>query len=82
MLTWLLGTKFGRYVTAAVALVVLIAGAAWRVFAAGRASAAAKQKETSLENLRERATTDDAINQLSDTTRRHHLREWVRDDER
>jgi len=80
--TWFANSRVGRVVAEVFGALCLLALFVWRVFAAGKASAVADQDKASAENLRERAETDDKIAQLSDTERRHHLREWVRDDGR
>lgn len=80
--TWFANSRVGQVCAEVFGALCLLALFVWRVFAAGKASAIAEQDKASAENLRERAKTDDTINQLSDTQRRHHLREWVRDDER
>ena len=79
---WFANSRVGQVVAEVIGAICLLALFVWRVFAAGKASAKADQDKASAENLRERAKTDDTIAQLSDTQRRHHLREWVRDDER
>jgi hypothetical protein len=80
MWLWFVQTKAGRAVAGAFSAVVLVALVLWRVFAAGKRAESQKQTEDSLKNLRERAAVDDTISKLSDTDRRHHLRDWVRDE--
>lgn len=80
MWMWLISSKVGRTVAAVSGAVIAVALVLWRVFAAGKAAEQAKQTEDSLSNLRERAGNDDTISALSDTDRRHHLRQWVRDE--
>lgn len=55
---------------------------AWRLVSAGRKSERARQEAQSLDNLRSRQETDNAVDRLDDDARRKRLSGWVRDDER
>lgn len=78
MWLWFIQSKVGRTVAAVSGAALAVALLLWRVFAAGKAAEKAAQTQDSLNNLRERAEHDEAVNALSDTDRRHHLRDWVR----
>lgn len=74
----LISTEKGRTVLAALAIIAGVLVLLSRVFLAGEAKEAAKQKEQSLKNLRERAKTDDEIRALPIDERKRRLQEWSR----
>jgi len=80
VLSWLIGTTFGRTV-AAVLLALALAGLslAW-AFRKGKSAADLEAATRSLETLRERIATDEEVRTLSPAGRRERLRQWVRDD--
>ena len=80
MWVWLLGTKFGRAVAAGLAIAGAIGLALLKAFMAGKAAEKAKQDRASLENLRNRAKTDDEVKKLDPDKRLERLNRWVSDD--
>lgn len=74
----LITTKAGRAILLALLIVVGVLFVLMRVFAAGRAKEIAKQKEQSLENLRNRVKIDDEVRSLPADERKRRLREWSR----
>lgn len=74
----LITTKLGRTILAALAIIAGVLIVLSRVFLAGAAQEAAKQKEQSLKNLRERAKTDDEIRSLPADERKRRLQQWSR----
>lgn len=76
---WLATTRTGRFVAAAGALAVAIGVALLKAFGAGKQIERAKQDRQSLENLRHRAKVEDAIDTLSQPTRKERLDRWAKD---
>lgn len=74
----LISTERGRTILAALAIVAGSLVVLSRVFMAGAAREAAKQKEQALKNLRERAKTDDEIRKMPIDERKRRLQEWSR----
>lgn len=74
----LITTKAGRIVLGVLAAIAAVLVILARVFAAGAAKEAAKQKEQSLQNLRDRVKTDDAVRSLPTDERKRRLQEWSR----
>jgi hypothetical protein len=63
-----------------VALAILSAGLLlWRVFSAGKASAQADQTRATLDAVRQKVKSDEAIASLPPDERRRRLAQWVRD---
>lgn len=74
----LITTERGRTVLAAIAILAGALVLLSRAFVAGAAKEAAKQKEQSLKNLRERLKTDDEVRGLPADERKRRLQEWSR----
>lgn len=62
--------------------ILAITLAAWRLVSVGRKSERARQEAQSLDNLRSRERTENAVDRLDDDARRKRLSGWVRDEER
>lgn len=79
LLSWMLGSKLGRYVLigglAAAGVGILLL----RVYSAGRQREKARQAEASLLALRERVKVNDEIAKLPADERRRRIERWVRD---
>lgn len=75
-LTWLLGSKTGRYL--AIALLLFAVG--WTLFrlvlARGAAAEQAKQRLATLQAVMEKVKTVEDIRRLTADERRQRLREW------
>lgn len=73
---WLATSKIGQYIMAGLALAAAIGVAVLKVFNAGKAVERSKQDRQSLENLRERAKTNDEIHSLGSDDVRDRLDRW------
>jgi hypothetical protein len=79
ILSWLIGSKVGRYVAlfflAAATVAVIVA----RVYSAGKRDEQLKQTQAALEAVRQRVKSDEAIMRLPASARRKRLLdEWSR----
>ncbi|MGL5166654.1 MAG: hypothetical protein ACRC9K_12280 [Afipia sp.] len=73
---WFATSKTGQYIAAGLALAAAIGVAVLKVFNSGKAAERAKQDRQSLENLRERAATNDEIHSLGPDDVRDRLDRW------
>lgn len=79
VLSWLIGSKVGRYLAlgllAAATLAVIVA----RIYAAGKRDEQLKQTQASLDAVRQKVKSDEAISRMSRADRTKRLRdEWSR----
>lgn len=79
VLAWVVNSKAGRFVAAALGFLTALLLFYLKAFSDGKKNARIEQQNDSIENLKKRAKTDETVDVLSDTTRRHHLRDWVSD---
>lgn len=82
ILAWFLGTKVGRTLSAAALILAALSVALLKAFSAGRAKERLKQTQASLDNLRNRAKTDEDVSKMGDAGVRRELGGWVSDDKR
>ena len=75
-------TKIGRWFAATGAILLAISFALLKAFSAGKASEKAKEDRESLQNLRNRAKTDEEVSKLPDADVDRDLGKWVRPDDR
>lgn len=80
-MTWLLsfitGSRVGRWLTSAALVISIVAVAAWRLVLIGQARERARNTQASLDNLRTRVRTDEDLSRLSADERRRRLaRDW------
>jgi hypothetical protein len=83
VLSWLIGSKIGRYVAMGLVVAGILTMVAYSLFRRGVDQERAKQIAASLENLRSRIATDDEISRLSAAERRRRLSQsWGLPDDR
>lgn len=83
VLSWLIGSKIGRYVAMGLVVAGILAVVAYSLIRRGVDQERARQIAASLENLRSRIATDDEISRLSAAERRRRLLEsWSVPDDR
>jgi hypothetical protein len=83
LLSWLIGSKLGRYVALGLLVSAGVAAIGYSLFAKGVARERARQVAASLENLRSRIKTDDEIERMSAAERRRRLSDaWGLPDKR
>jgi hypothetical protein len=78
----LLGSAVGRWVAVALLGAALVGVIAWRVFAAGKASVAARQTQETLSHVLDVVRRDQALRSLSPAARREWLRTYAQTRER
>lgn len=79
VLAWLTGSKVGRYLALGLLAVSVVGVVLLRVYAAGKRDEQLKQTQASLNAVREKVKSDEAIRRLSASERRRRLLdEWSR----
>ncbi len=80
MMAWILSTRIGRGIAAALAIIAFALAFYWRAFTAGKRTERAAQDQQSLRNMKTRQETHDAIATRPSDQRRDDLRRWVQPD--
>lgn len=79
VLGWLIGSKVGRYVALGFLAAATIAATIARVYSAGKRDEQLKQTQASLNAVRDKVKSDEAIMRLpTDVRRKRLLDEWSR----
>ena len=83
VLSWLIGSKIGRYVAMSLVVAGILGVVGYSLFRRGVDRERARQIAASLENLRSRIATDDEIQRMSPAERRRRLADaWGLPDDR
>lgn len=77
---WFLASRVGRYCAAALAIVVVLGGVAFKLMAMGRAQERAARAVGKLTAISKRKTSDDKVDAMGAGLRRSKLDGWLRDD--
>jgi hypothetical protein len=79
VISWLIGSKIGRYLALAGLAAATVGIILLRVYAAGKRDEQLKQTQASLNAVREKVKSDEAISRMSRSERTRRLRdEWSR----
>lgn len=77
LLSFITGSRFGRWLASLGLVLSVLAIVAWRLIAFGQARERARHTQASLDNLRTRIRTDDDLARLAPDERRRRLaRDW------
>ena len=79
IISYLLGTKLGRWAAGGLVSIGLILSVIWVAFSRGRAKERAKLKQRRKQIVKAKVKTDEKIRGMSPTQRRDRLNRWVRD---
>jgi hypothetical protein len=79
LVAWLIGSKVGRYIALGLLAAATVAVIIARVYSAGKNEEKMKQTQASLNAVRQRVKSDEAVSRLSRDERTRRLRdEWSR----
>jgi cation transport regulator ChaC len=79
LIAWLIGSKVGRYIALGLLAAATVAVIIARVYSAGKNEEKMKQTQASLNAVRQRVKSDEAVSRLSRDERTRRLRdEWSR----
>jgi type VI protein secretion system component VasK len=79
VLSWLIGSKVGRYLALGLLAAATVAVIVARVYSAGKRDEQLKQTQASLNAVRDKVKSDEAISRMSRADRTKRLRdEWSR----
>ncbi|WP_090075589.1 hypothetical protein [Cohaesibacter marisflavi] len=73
LISWLAGSKAGRWISTALLIIASLLLLAWRIYASGKEAQKAKHTQEALKRLRERIKSDEAIARMSAAERRRRL---------
>ena len=78
-LTYMLGSRVGRYLSIIFMVVTLLAIMYWRIYNKGKISVETAQTERAINNVLDKLQADEEVFKLDPPSRRIRLRKWATD---